>query len=230
MLLNDWLDEGLNVLFEGAQGTMLDLDHGSYPFVTSSNTMAGALCPGLGIAPTRLTGTIGVFKAYATRVGSGPMPTELKGEDGDRIRERGHEYGTTTGRPRRCGWFDGVAARYAARINRFDGACISLLDVLDAFDEVRICVGYRLDGREVGSLPASVARAERVEPVYETMPGWKADLTGVSRWEDLPAKAHDYLDRLGRVIGSEIAMVGVGPRRDQSILKPGSWLSRQVGL
>ena len=221
MLLNDWIDEGLNVLFEGAQGTMLDLDHGSYPFVTSSNTMAGALCTGLGIAPTRVTGSLGVFKAYTTRVGSGPMPTELKDGIGDRIRERGHEYGTTTGRPRRCGWFDGVAARYATRINRFDGACISLMDVLDEFDELSICVDYRHEGRHLGSLPASVALAESIEPVYESMPGWKTDLTGLRRWDDLPRAAHDYLDRLGQI---------VGPERDQSIFEPGSWLAGQVDL
>ena len=230
MLLNDWLDEGMNVLFEGAQGTMLDLDHGSYPFVTSSNTMAGALCTGLGIAPTQVTGSIGIFKAYATRVGSGPMPTELEGADGDEIRERGHEYGTTTGRPRRCGWFDGVAARYATRINRFDGACISLMDVLDSFDEVRICVAYRHDGRQLDSLPASITVAEQVEPVYETLPGWKTDLTGVRRWDDLPQTARDYLERLGQIIGTEVAVVGVGPERDQSIFRPGSWLARQLDL
>jgi adenylosuccinate synthase len=230
MLLNDWIDEGLNVLFEGAQGTMLDLDHGSYPFVTSSNTMAGALCTGLGIAPTRVTGSIGVFKAYATRVGSGPMPTELDGGVGDEIRERGHEYGTTTGRPRRCGWFDGVAARYATRINRFDGACISLMDVLDTFDEVQICVAYRHEGRQLDSLPASVALAERVEPVYETLPGWKTDLTAARRWDELPQTARDYLERLGQIIGTEVAVVGVGPERDQSIFKPGSWLARQLDL
>jgi len=230
MLLNDWMDEGLNVLFEGAQGTMLDLDHGSYPFVTSSNTMAGALCTGLGIAPTRVTGSLGVFKAYTTRVGSGPMPTELADGDGDKIRERGHEYGTTTGRPRRCGWFDGVAARYAARINQFDGACISLMDVLDEFDEVSICVAYRHQGRQLDCLPASVALAESVEPVYETMPGWKTDITGVRRWDELPQAAHDYLDRLGQIIGAEVAVVGVGPEREQSVFKPGSWLTRQIDL
>ena len=230
LLLNDWLDEGLNVLFEGAQGAMLDLDHGSYPFVTSSNTLAGALCAGLGVAPTRVTGSLGVFKAYATRVGSGPMPTELADSDGDKIRERGREYGTTTGRPRRCGWFDGVASRYATRINHFDGACISLLDVLDDFEEVRICVSYRLDGRELRSLPVSVAQAERVEPVFETLPGWKTDLTAVRKWDDLPDRARDYLNRLGEVIGTEIAVVGVGPEREQSIIKPGTWLTRQLDI
>jgi adenylosuccinate synthase len=233
MLLNDWIDEGSSVLFEGAQGLLLDLDHGSYPFVTSSNTQAGGLCSGLGVAPTRVDGTLGVFKAYATRVGSGPMPTELEdGPEGfgSRLRERGHEYGTTTGRPRRTGWFDGVAARYAQRLNQFNGACISLLDVLDAFDELQICVGYRANGEPVRSFPASGAQGAVIEPIYETLEGWNTDTTGITRWEDLPSKAHRYLERLGEVIGCEVAMVGVGPDRAQSILRPGSWISRQLGL
>ena len=228
MLLNDWIDAGESVLFEGAQGTMLDLDHGSYPFVTSSNTLAGALCSGLGIAPTRVDGSLGVFKAYTTRVGAGPMPTELDDADGDKIRERGKEFGTTTGRPRRCGWFDGVAAHYACRVNRFDAACISLLDVLDSFDEIAICVGYRVGDEELDSFPASAARASAIEPVYERMPGWSCDTTGIRRWEELPEAARSYLDRLGDVIGTQVAMVGVGPDRSQSIVRPGSWLARQI--
>ncbi len=229
LLLNDWIDEGLDVLFEGAQGTLLDLDHGSYPFVTSSSTIAGALCGGLGVAPTRLDGALGVFKAYGTRVGGGPMPTELKDADGERIRERGREYGTTTGRPRRCGWFDGVAAAYANRLNRFDNVCISLLDVLDEFDQVKLCVGYRDDGREVRSFPASPAAAARVEPVWETLPGWSTDTTGVRRWDELPSNARRFLDRLGEVIGSPVGMVGVGPDRAQSIIRPGSWMAGLLG-
>jgi len=162
-------------------------------------------------------------------VGSGPMPSELIDDAaGDLIRERGHEYGTTTGRPRRCGWFDGVAARYANRINRFDAACITLLDVLDAFEEIRLCIGYRLDGQPLESFPASVSQAERIEPVYETHPGWNTDTTGVRVWEDLPAEAQAYLTRLEEVIGTEVALVGVGPDRVQSILRPGSWLTRHV--
>jgi len=229
MCLNDWIDEGASVLFEGAQGTLLDLDHGSYPFVTSSTTVTGGLCAGLGVAPTRVTGALGVFKAYGTRVGAGPMPSELTDDPaGDLIRDRGHEYGTTTGRPRRCGWFDGVAARYANRINRFDAACITLLDVLDTFEEIKICTGYRIDGDTVDSFPSSVSEAERIEPVYETHPGWNTDTTGVRRWEDLPPLAHAYLARLSEVIGTEIGLVGVGPDRVQSILRPDSWLVRTV--
>jgi len=231
MLLNDWIDEGLNVLFEGAQGTLLDLDHGSYPFVTSSNTCAGSLCAGLGVAPTRVTGALGVFKAYGTRVGAGPMPTEL--DDGPQgfgamLRERGHEFGTTTGRPRRCGWFDGVAARYANRINRFDAACITLLDVLDTFETIKVCVGYRIDGSDIHSLPASVARTDAIEPLFEELEGWNSDTTGIREWSDLPAAAQRYLERLGEIIGTEVAFAGVGPDRSQSIVKPGSWLARQL--
>jgi adenylosuccinate synthase len=231
LLLNDWIDEELNVLFEGAQGTLLDLDHGSYPFVTSSNTVTGALCAGLGIAPRQITASLGVFKAYATRVGGGPMPTELDdgaGGFGQVLRERGHEFGTTTGRPRRCGWFDGVAARYAYRINRFDGLCVMKADVLDTLEEIRICTGYRLDGREIRSMPASAAEAERIEPVYEQLPGWNTDTTGVREWSRLPEAARRYLERLGEVVGCEVTLVGVGPERLQTVIRPGSWLDREL--
>jgi adenylosuccinate synthase len=233
LLLNEWLDNGDRILFEGAQGTLLDLDHGSYPFVTSSNTVAGSLCAGLGVAPTRVDAVLGVMKAYCTRVGGGPMPTELDdGPEGvgQKLRDRGHEYGTTTGRPRRCGWFDGVAAVYANRLSRFDTLCITLLDVLDTFEEIRVCTGYRLDGREVRSIPASDSAAGRVEAVYESLPGWMTDTTAVRRWNDLPGPARAYLDRLGELIGAEIGMVGVGPDRSQSIVRPGSWLTRSLEL
>jgi adenylosuccinate synthase len=231
LLLNDWFDEGLSVLFEGAQGTLLDLDHGSYPYVTSSCTLTGGLCSGLGVAPSRITGSLGVFKSYTTRVGGGPMPSELRdGPEGygQRLRDRGHEYGTTTGRPRRCGWFDGIAARYANRINRFEAAAITKLDVLDTLEEIEICVGYRLDGKELRGLPASVADAERIEPVYERVPGWNEETSGVREWERLPDAAKSYLDRLGEIIGTEVALVGVGPERNQSIIRPGSWLATQI--
>jgi adenylosuccinate synthase len=233
LLLNRWMDEGKCVLFEGAQGALLDLDHGSYPFVTSSTTLAGGLCAGLGVAPTRVNGILGVFKAYASRVGSGPMPTELlDGPDGngEKLRKRGREYGTTTGRPRRCGWFDGVAAAYANRLNRFDAGCVMLLDVLDAFDEIPVCTGYRLDGKTVDTIPASIDVASRIEPVYETLPGWKSDTTGARTWDGLPREARTYLDRLGRAIGTEIAFVSVGPDRTQSIVRPGSWLEKTLGV
>jgi adenylosuccinate synthase len=232
LLLNDWMDEGLSILFEGAQGTLLDLDHGSYPFVTSSSTVAGGLCGGLGISPRRVDAIAGVFKAYCSRVGSGPMPTELlDGPDGhgERLRQRGREFGTVTGRPRRCGWFDGVAAAYANRINRFDAVCVMLLDVLDAFDEIPVCVGYRLDGRDIRSFPPCVADAQRIEPIYEHLPGWRQDTTGTRRWDDLPAAARGYLARLGAIIGAEIALVSVGPDREQTIVKPGGPIARRLG-
>ena len=232
LLLNDWMDEGRSILFEGAQGTLLDLDHGSYPFVTSSSTVAGGLCAGLGVSPRRVHAIAGVFKAYCSRVGAGPMPTEMDdGPDGfgELLRRRGHEFGTVTGRPRRCGWFDGVAAAYANRINRFDALCVMLLDVLDALDEIPVCVGYRLDGRPLRSFPPCVAEASRIEPVYERLAGWKSDTTGLRRWEELPAPARAYLDRLGEIVGAEVALVSVGPDRAQSIVKPGSAIMRVLG-
>jgi adenylosuccinate synthase len=231
LLLNQWMDEGKSVLFEGAQGALLDLDSGSYPYVTSSSTIAGGCCTGLGVAPTRIDGIVGVFKAYATRVGSGPLPTELlDGSEGagELLRKRGREYGTTTGRPRRCGWFDGVAAAHSYRVNRFDSVSIMLLDVLDVFEEIRVCVAYRLDGQDVQTMPASAFTAARVEPVYETLPGWRTDLTGVRAWSELPREAVRFLDRLAELIGAEVGLVSVGPERTQSILKPGSWLARTL--
>jgi adenylosuccinate synthase len=159
------------------------------------------------------------------------MPSELDNDPegfGQQLRDRGHEYGTTTGRPRRCGWFDGVAARYSYRINRFTGACVTKLDVLDTLEEIRVCTGYRLDGKEVRGFPASVVEAARIEPVYASMPGWKTDTTAVRRWEELPAAARDYLQRLGEVIGTEVVLVGVGPERSQCVVRPGSWLEKTL--
>ena len=233
LLLNDWMDEGNTILFEGAQGTLLDLDHGSYPFVTSSSTVAGGLCAGLGVSPRRVDMIAGVFKAYCSRVGAGPMPTELNdGPEGSGalLRKRGREFGTVTGRPRRCGWFDGVAASYANRINRFDAVCVMLLDVLDTFDEIPVCVGYRFEGRSVRSFPPCVADSEKIEPVYETLPGWKKDITGARRWDDLPQAARNYVARLGAVIGAEIGLVSVGPDREQSIVKPGGPIAARLGV
>ena len=233
LLLNDWMDEGRSILFEGAQGTLLDLDHGSYPFVTSSSTVAGGLCGGLGVSPRRVDMIAGVFKAYCSRVGGGPMPTELLDGPagfGESLRARGREFGTVTGRPRRCGWFDGVAASYANRINRFDAVCVMLLDVLDTFEEIPLCVGYRLDGSSVRSFPPCVADAQRIEPIYETLPGWKQNTTGVRRWDDLPTAAKGYVARLGTVIGAEIGLVSVGPDREQSIVKPGGPIAARLGV
>ena len=212
------LRDGARVLFEGAQGTMLDVDHGTYPFVTSSNTVVGGLFPGLGVAPRHLHGTVGVFKAYSTRVGAGPFPTEQLGEAGHLIRERGREFGTVTGRPRRCGWFDGVAARYAAALNGIDVAAITLFDVLDAFDEIPLCVAYRWRGEESAEMPAESAVLEEVEPVLERLPGWRQPTSDIRRIEDLPAEARGYLDRLAELVGCEIGIVSVGPDRSQTIV------------
>jgi adenylosuccinate synthase len=233
LLLNDWMDEGKSILFEGAQGTLLDLDHGSYPFVTSSSTVAGGLCAGLGVSPRRVDLITGVFKAYCSRVGSGPMPTELNDGPsgrGELLRQRGREFGTVTGRPRRCGWFDGVAAAYANRINRFDAVAVMLLDVLDTFDEIRVCTGYTLDGASIRTFPPRVEDAVRIEAVYETLPGWKTDTTAIHRWDDLPDAARGYLARLGEIIGTEVALVSVGPDRVQSIVRPGSVLAKRFQL
>jgi adenylosuccinate synthase len=223
-LVNRRLDEGARVLFEGAQGTLLDVDHGTYPYVTSSNSSAAGICAGLGVGPTRVERVLGVMKAYATRVGRGPMPTELTGEVGDRLRERGREYGTTTGRPRRCGWFDGVAGRHAVRVNRLDAVALTLLDVLDEFEAVRLCTGYRHGGGILEEMPlASWALAE-VEPVYEELPGWRASTAGLRRFADLPAAARAYVARIEEVVGCEVALVSVGPGREQSMVRERSWV------
>jgi adenylosuccinate synthase len=222
--LNDRIAAGAKVLFEGAQGTMLDVDLGTYPYVTSSNAVASGLGAGLGVGPTRVTGVVGVFKAYATRVGLGPLPTELHDAAGHEIRERGREYGTTTGRPRRTGWFDGVAARYSVAINGFDSAALTLFDVLDTFAEIPICVGYRYKGMEIREFPAEPWVLEEAEPLYEILPGWETDTSRTKRFEDLPANARAYVERLQELLGCEIGVVSVGADREQTIPGPGSYL------
>jgi adenylosuccinate synthase len=211
------LERGEAVLLEGAQGALLDVDHGTYPYVTSSNTTAGGAAVGVGIGPTAIDAVLGVVKAYTTRVGNGPLPTEAAPDVAQRIRELGGEFGATTGRPRRCGWFDAVVVRYAVRINGLTGLAVTKLDVLDTFSEIPVCTGYRLDGDAVDSMPADVERIGRVEPVYETLPGWCKELTGVRRLADLPAAARAYLDRLEDLAGAPIRYVSVGTRRDQII-------------
>jgi adenylosuccinate synthase len=220
-LLNDAIRAGKRVLFEGAQGTMLDVDHGTYPFVTSSSATAGGACTGAGIPPTAIQGVVGVSKAYATRVGSGPFPTELVGEDGEKIRKAGNEFGAVTGRPRRCGWFDAPLLRYTAMINGFDSLVITKLDVLDQFDEIPVCTEYR----GVKSMPATDRGLEAVEPVYEKLPGWKSETRGLSRERDLPPRARDYLKFLSERTGVEVGCISTGPERDETILIQGSRLS-----
>ncbi len=221
-LVNDTIDRGGKVLCEGAQGTMLDVDHGTYPFVTSSNSTAGGACTGLGISPTRIESVIGVFKAYCTRVGAGPFVTELDDAQGDLIRERGHEYGTTTGRPRRCGWFDAVAARLSVRLNALDGIALTLMDVLDAFEEVKVCVAYEVGGKRVESFPAGLWMLEEATPVYETLPGWKSEIYGTTDWDALPQRAKDYVAYLEKLLGVPVSILSTGPDRAHTIVRDAS--------
>lgn len=218
ILVNDAVQQRKNIVFEGAQGTLLDLDHGTYPFVTSSHPTAGAACLGAGIGPTRIDRVIGVAKAYTTRVGEGPFPTELNDDTGAFIRKQGGEYGTTTGRPRRCGWFDGVVGRYAVRINGLDYLAITKLDVLSGLERLRICAGYNYRGEIITEFPASLKVLNECVPVYEDFPGWREDITGARKLADLPVQARRYLDRISEISGAPIALVGVGSRRAQTIL------------
>ena len=227
--LNARIAAGSNVLFEGAQGAMLDVDLGTYPYVTSSNAVAAGLGAGLGVGPTRVHGVVSVFKAYSTRVGRGPFPTELKDERGSLIRERGREYGTTTGRPRRCGWFDAVAARFSTTINGIDSVALTLFDVLDTFEEIPICVAYRYRGREIREFPAEPWVLDGAEPVLEVMPGWRSDTTGSQRIEDLPANARGYVDRIAALTGCEVGLVSVGADRSQTLLGPGAFIRKCLG-
>ncbi len=228
VLLNQAIREGKKVLFEGAQGTMLDVDHGTYPFVTSSSASAGGACTGTGVAPTRISGTIGVSKAYITRVGAGPFPTEALDGAGDRIRQRGNEFGSVTGRPRRCGWFDVPLMRYTATINGFDSLVVTKLDVLDEFDKIQVCVGYRSGKQEITGMPATVAEIEKIEPVYECLPGWGAPTFGISTYDELPAKAKDYLAFLESRTGVEVGCISTGPERNQTIVRAGSRFEKLV--
>ncbi len=211
------LARGESVLLEGAQGALLDVDHGTYPYVTSSNTTAGGAAVGVGIGPTAIDAVLGVVKAYTTRVGNGPLPTEAEPAVAERIRELGGEFGATTGRPRRCGWFDAVVVRYAVRVNGLTGLAVTKLDVLDTFAEIPVGVGYRLDGEIIDSMPADVETIGRVEPIYETVTGWQKRLTDVRRLADLPPAARAYVDRLQDLAGAPVRYVSVGTRRDQII-------------
>jgi len=211
------LRSGAAVLLEGAQGSLLDIDHGTYPFVTSSNTTVGGAATGAGISPMALDAALGVVKAYTTRVGNGPLPTELAEPLQTQVRTLGHEFGATTGRPRRCGWFDGVVVRYAARVNGLTGLAITKLDVLDTLPELAVCTGYRVDGEVVTEFPADLALLARAEPVYEWFPGWQASTQGARTLAELPARARAYLDRLEALCETPVAYVSVGTRRDQII-------------
>lgn len=216
-LVQDLLEQGKRVLLEGAQGTLLDVDHGSYPYVTSSSPSIGGAITGLGINPQSIEGVLGVFKAYSTRVGGGPMPTEMHGASGDELREKAHEYGTTTGRPRRVGWFDAVAARYSRQINGFTGIVLTRLDILDGMDDVKICVGYRVGDREVERFPANTALLEECEPIYEKMPGWHEPTASATQIQQLPQNALDYVRRVETLVGCDAQIISTGPSREETI-------------
>jgi adenylosuccinate synthase len=220
-LLHGWLDEGKSVLFEGAQGSLLDLDHGTFPFVTSSNSSSLGLPSGCGVPARMVDQYIGVVKAYTTRVGAGPFPTEQDNEVGDYIREAGHEYGTTTGRPRRCGWFDGVAAAYGVRIGSVDSLALLHLDTLTGLKELNVCIAYEMDGRRTTFFPANITRLAKASPVYETLPGWDDDISSVTTFDQLPADAQQYVRRVEQIVGKPITMIGVGPKRSQTIVRSG---------
>ena len=205
------------VLLEGAQGTLLDLDHGTYPYVTSSHSSIGGACAGLGIGPRSVAGVIGVFKAYTSRVGAGPMPTELNDETGEAIRTRGAEFGTNTGRPRRCGWFDGVASRYGVIVNDLTSGVLTRLDVLDGFNPVKVCIGYELDGQPIEGFPAQVRALEQCKPIYRDFAGWDKPTAGLTNWDDLPEEAKIYVSGLEEIIGCSIDLVSTGPHRHETI-------------
>ena len=215
-LINDAIKSGRKILCEGAQAALLDIDHGTYPFVTSSNTVSGGACTGAGIAPQKIRDVWGVIKAYTTRVGEGPCPTELFDQDGETLRQVGHEFGATTGRPRRCGWFDAVAGRYACMVDGVNKLAVTKLDVLDSFDKIGVCVAYEIDGKVTKEFPASVEELAAARPVLEWLPGWKQDISGVSSYDELPENAKKYLERITELVDSELAIVSVGPRRDQT--------------
>lgn len=229
--LNQAAARGETILLEGAQATLLDVDHGTYPFVTSSSTVVGGAMVGTGLAPKHITGVLGIVRTYTTRVGEGPFPTEMlesEAELGQLIRERGREYGASTGRPRRCGWFDAFATRYAAEINGFTSVALTKLDVLDALDEIKVCVGYNLNGKKCDSLPAVSQDLRRVEPVYETLPGWKSSTLGVTDLSELPRFAREYINFLSNHIGVEIGLVSTGPERSQTIIVRESALAHWI--
>lgn len=225
VILNDALDNGKRVLFEGAQGVMLDIDQGTYPFVTSSNPVAGGVTIGSGVGPSKIDKVVGVCKAYTSRVGDGPFPTELFDEVGDRIREVGHEYGTTTGRPRRVGWFDSVVMRHSRRVSGITNLSLNSIDVLSGLDTVKICVAYDLDGERIDHYPASLEQLKRCKPIYEELPGWSEDITGVRHLDELPENARNYVRRVGELVGVRISTFSVGPDRDQTNILESVWSS-----
>jgi adenylosuccinate synthase len=219
LMLSDAMRDRRSIMFEGAQGTLLDIDHGTYPYVTSSNATIGGVCTGLGVGPRAIDGVMGVVKAYTTRVGEGPLPTELSDDMGQRLRDSGNEYGAVTGRPRRCGWYDAVASRYGARINGLDVLALTKLDVLDGIERIDICTAYRFGSRTLSEFPSDVSQLGQCEPIYESMPGWSTPTRGLRRYEDLPENARNYVARLEQVSGVPAALISTGSERSDTILR-----------
>jgi adenylosuccinate synthase len=218
-MLNAAIASGKAIMFEGAQGTLLDIDHGTFPFVTSSNASAGGVCTGLGVPPKAVGTVLGVVKAYTTRVGEGPLPTELLGEMGNRLRESGQEYGASTGRPRRCGWYDAVAVRFSARVSGIDALALTKLDVLDGIESISLCTGYRCDGRTLDDFPADLKLLAGCEPIYEQMPGWTEPTRGAQSYDQLPKAAQAYVRRLEQVTGVPAAIISTGSDREETIVR-----------
>ena len=216
--LNDEISAGKKILFEGAQATMLDIDFGTYPYVTASHPISGGVGVGAGVAPKKIDKVVGVVKAYCTRVGEGPFPTEQLNEIGDKLREKGHEFGTVTGRPRRTGWLDACVVKYAGQLSGIDYMAVTRLDILDSFDEIKMCVGYKIDGKILNEIPASLKILAKVEPVYETFAGWNTDISKIRSYEDLPINAKKYLERMAEVTNIKLGIISVGPNRDQTII------------
>jgi len=225
LLINNLIDKNKKVLFEGAQGTLLDIDHGTYPYVTSSNATVGGICTGLGVGPKKIGNVIGIAKAYTTRVGNGPLPTELKDEIGKQIQKTGKEFGATTGRARRCGWFDGLMCKYSAMINGLDAVVLTKLDVLSGLEKIKICVGYKYKGKIIKNFITNVDTLENCEPVYEELAGWKENLENIKNFDDLPENAKNYIKRIEELIEVPVCMVSIGPERNQTIILKKEFLS-----
>jgi adenylosuccinate synthase len=223
LLINREIEAGKNILLEGAQGTLLDIDHGTYPYVTSSNTIAGGACTGAGIGPTKIDRILGIVKAYTTRVGEGPFPTELNDELGESIRQRGGEFGATTGRPRRCGWLDILGLRYSVSINGLTGIGLTKMDILDGLEKINLCVGYKYDGKVYDTFTTDLDVLKRCEPVYEEMPGWKESTVGIKEFDRLPSNAKSYIKKIEYLLKTPIQIISTGPKRDEIIVLDGQF-------
>lgn len=223
IVINDLIDNGRHILFEGAQGTLLDIDHGTYPFVTSSSAIAGGVCTGLGVGPTKIDKVMGVVKAYTTRVGEGPFPTEIKDSLGDKIRERGGEYGATTGRPRRCGWLDFIGLRHAVRVNGITSVALTKLDILDSLERIKVCVAYRYNGNIIEGFPKDLSQLKEVEPVYEEFEGWMTDTKGIKDYEDLPNNAKRYINKIEEILNVKVDIISTGEKRGELIIRGGGF-------